>query len=60
RGDEAESPGIHLHVLGHTHEVDTRELEATFTKVGSVCAAYTLSLAPTRESRLFGFVTIES
>ncbi|KAE9401204.1 RNA-binding domain-containing protein [Gymnopus androsaceus JB14] len=58
--EEAENPGNNLHVSGLSHKVDTRELEATFAKVGRVQKASVVTDPHTRESRLFGFVTMET
>ncbi|KAJ7708524.1 hypothetical protein B0H16DRAFT_1345006, partial [Mycena metata] len=49
-----------LHVSGLSHAVDTRDLEAAFAKVGRVKKASVMYDPHTRESRGFGFVTMES
>lgn len=54
------NPGNNLHVSGLNHKVDTRELEALFAKVGRVQKASVMYDPHTRESRGFGFVTMES
>ncbi|KAF9074585.1 hypothetical protein BDP27DRAFT_1415998 [Rhodocollybia butyracea] len=58
--EEAENPGNNLHVSGLSYKVDTRELEAVFVKVGRVQKASVVYDPHTRESRQFGFVTMES
>jgi len=67
RGDDrggrdvgGQNPGNNLHVSGLSHKVDTRDLEAAFTKVGRVKKAQVMYDPHTRESRGFGFVTMES
>ncbi|KAI0713115.1 hypothetical protein C8T65DRAFT_645539 [Cerioporus squamosus] len=54
------NPGNNLHVSGLSHKVDTRDLEAAFAKVGRVQKAQVMYDPHTRESRGFGFVTMES
>ena len=74
------NPGNNLHVSGLAHKVDTRDLEAAFSKIGRVrnflilysfFLLFTFSFFQvkkasvmydphTRESRGFGFVTMES
>ena len=70
------NPGNNLHVSGLSHRVDTRDLEAAFSKIGRVRGFLILTLTfstlcqvkkvsvmydpHTRESRGFGFVTMES
>ncbi|KAF9461912.1 hypothetical protein BDZ94DRAFT_1138054, partial [Collybia nuda] len=54
------NPGNNLHVSGLSHKVDTRELEATFAKIGRVKKASVMYDPHTRESRGFGFVTMET
>ena len=60
RGDGSNNPGNNLHVSGLSHKVDTRELEAAFAKIGRVKKAQVMYDPHTRESRGFGFVTMES
>ncbi|KAM5539960.1 hypothetical protein V8D89_006463 [Ganoderma adspersum] len=60
RGDGGNNPGNNLHVSGLSHKVDTRDLEAAFAKVGRVKKAQVMYDPHTRESRGFGFVTMES
>ncbi|PIL31288.1 hypothetical protein GSI_05986 [Ganoderma sinense ZZ0214-1] len=60
RGDGSNNPGNNLHVSGLSHKVDTRDLEAAFAKVGRVKKAQVMYDPHTRESRGFGFVTMES
>ncbi|KAF8633536.1 hypothetical protein AX15_001340 [Amanita polypyramis BW_CC] len=55
-----QNPGNNLHVSGLSHKVDTRDLEAAFAKVGRVKKASVMYDPHTRESRGFGFVTMES
>ncbi|RDX46794.1 RNA-binding domain-containing protein [Lentinus brumalis] len=54
------NPGNNLHVSGLSHKVDTRDLEAAFAKVGRVKKAQVMYDPHSRESRGFGFVTMES
>ncbi|TEB32434.1 hypothetical protein FA13DRAFT_1580611, partial [Coprinellus micaceus] len=54
------NPGNNLHVSGLAHKVDTRDLEAAFAKVGRVKKASVMYDPHSRESRGFGFVTMES
>jgi transformer-2 protein len=54
------NPGNNLHVSGLSHKVDTRDLEAAFTKIGRVKKASVMYDPHTRESRGFGFVTMET
>ncbi|KAF6753320.1 RNA-binding domain-containing protein [Ephemerocybe angulata] len=61
RGDNSNSnPGNNLHVSGLSTKVDTRELEAAFAKVGRVQKASVMYDPHTRDSRGFGFVTMET
>ncbi|EJF67341.1 hypothetical protein BD309DRAFT_866735 [Dichomitus squalens] len=60
RGDGGNNPGNNLHVSGLSHKVDTRDLEAAFAKCGRVQKAQVMYDPHTRESRGFGFVTMES
>ncbi|KAJ7616469.1 hypothetical protein FB45DRAFT_728209, partial [Roridomyces roridus] len=54
------NPGNNLHVSGLSHKVDTRDLESAFAKIGRVQKASVMYDPHTRESRGFGFVTMES
>ncbi|KAJ7500982.1 hypothetical protein B0H11DRAFT_1713740 [Mycena galericulata] len=54
------NPGNNLHVSGLSHKIDTRELEAAFARIGRVKKASVMYDPHTRESRGFGFVTMES
>jgi len=54
------NPGNNLHVSGLNSRIDTRDLEAAFAKVGRVKKAQVMYDPHTRESRGFGFVTMES
>ncbi|KAJ7660636.1 hypothetical protein B0H17DRAFT_852298, partial [Mycena rosella] len=54
------NPGNNLHVSGLSHKIDTRDLEAAFAKIGRVKKASVMYDPHTRESRGFGFVTMES
>ncbi|TCD62873.1 hypothetical protein EIP91_006279 [Steccherinum ochraceum] len=54
------NPGNNLHVSGLSHRVDTRELEQAFAKVGRVKKAQVMYDPHSRDSRGFGFVTMES
>ncbi|KAF8736861.1 hypothetical protein AX14_013793 [Amanita brunnescens Koide BX004] len=58
--ERGQNPGNNLHVSGLSHKVDTRDLEATFAKVGRVKKASVMYDPHTRESRGFGFVTMET
>ncbi|TFK42217.1 hypothetical protein BDQ12DRAFT_357096 [Crucibulum laeve] len=59
-GGAGVNPGNNLHVSGLSHKVDTRELEAAFSKIGRVQKASVMYDPHTRESRGFGFVTMET
>ncbi|KAL0577958.1 hypothetical protein V5O48_004029 [Marasmius crinis-equi] len=52
--------GDNLHVRGLSHGVDSQLLKATFTQAGRVVKAEVVYDPQTRESRGFGFVTMES
>ncbi|KAH8119775.1 RNA-binding domain-containing protein [Phellopilus nigrolimitatus] len=54
------NPGNNLHVSGLSTKVDSRELEAAFAKVGRVQKASVMYDPHSRESRGFGFVTMET
>ncbi|KAH9486170.1 Serine/arginine-rich splicing factor SR45a [Psilocybe cubensis] len=60
RNESSSNPGNNLHVSGLSHKVDTRDLEAAFAKIGRVKKASVMYDPHTRESRGFGFVTMES
>ncbi|KAI4517927.1 RNA-binding domain-containing protein [Schizophyllum commune Loenen D] len=60
RGDGRTNPGNNLHVSGLSHKIDTRDLEAAFKEFGRVQKASVMYDPHTRESRGFGFVTMES
>ncbi|KAI0079543.1 hypothetical protein K474DRAFT_1591839, partial [Panus rudis PR-1116 ss-1] len=60
RRDGANNPGNNLHVSNLSHRVDTRELEQAFAKVGRVKKAQVMYDPHSRESRGFGFVTMET
>jgi len=59
-GEAGHNPGNNLHVSGLSHKVDTRDLEAAFAKIGRVQKASVMYDPHTRESRGFGFVTMET
>jgi len=59
-GGEGNNPGNNLHVSGLGHKIDNRDLEAAFGKYGRVQKAAVMYDPHTRESRGFGFVTMES
>ncbi|KAI0275214.1 hypothetical protein BC834DRAFT_840103 [Gloeopeniophorella convolvens] len=64
--EAGQNPGNNLHVSGLNSRVDTRDLEAAFAKIGRASAFSQVKKASvmydphTRESRGFGFVTMES
>ncbi|KAH9932113.1 RNA-binding domain-containing protein [Epithele typhae] len=60
REPQHQNPGNNLHVSGLSHKVDTRDLEQAFAKVGRVKKAQVMYDPHSRESRGFGFVTMES
>jgi len=60
RVDGRTNPGNNLHVSGLSHKVDTRDLEAAFAKIGRVQKASVMYDPHSRESRGFGFVTMET
>jgi len=60
RSDGGSNPGNNLHVSGLSTKVDTRDLEAAFAKVGRVKKASVMYDPHTRDSRGFGFVTMET
>lgn len=59
-GDGSTNPGNNLHVSGLSHKVDNRELETIFSKCGKVQRASIMYDPHTRESRGFGFVTMDT
>ncbi|KAF9478916.1 RNA-binding domain-containing protein [Pholiota conissans] len=59
-GSNSTNPGNNLHVSGLSHKVDTRDLEAAFAKIGRVKKASVMYDPHSRESRGFGFVTMET
>ncbi|KAJ6521221.1 hypothetical protein B0H19DRAFT_721931 [Mycena capillaripes] len=59
-GEKGNNPGNNLHVSGLSHKIDTRELEEAFGKMGRVKKASVMYDPHTRESRGFGFVTMET
>ncbi|KAG8969767.1 hypothetical protein FRC03_001112 [Tulasnella sp. 419] len=58
--DGSTNPGNNLHVSGLSSRVDNRDLEALFAKHGKVAKASVMYDPHTRESRGFGFVTMET
>ncbi|KAF9564951.1 RNA-binding domain-containing protein [Agrocybe pediades] len=60
REERGTNPGNNLHVSGLSHKVDTRDLESAFAKIGRVKKASVMYDPHTRESRGFGFVTMET
>lgn len=60
RNEGGNNPGNNLHVSGLGHKIDNRDLEAAFGKYGRVQKAAVMFDPHTRESRGFGFVTMES
>ncbi|KAG8905389.1 hypothetical protein FRB99_009002 [Tulasnella sp. 403] len=60
RGDSGVNPGNNLHVSGLSSRVDNRDLEVAFGKYGKVAKAAVMYDPHTRESRGFGFVTMET
>ncbi|KAF5366579.1 hypothetical protein D9758_008933 [Tetrapyrgos nigripes] len=60
RSEESNNPGNNLHVSSLSYKVDSRDLESAFAKIGRVAKASVVYDPHTRESRLFGFVTMES
>ncbi|KAG1742648.1 uncharacterized protein EDB91DRAFT_1127255 [Suillus paluster] len=59
-GGGGHNPGNNLHVSNLSHRVDTRDLEQAFAKIGRVKKASVMYDPHTRESRGFGFVTMET
>ncbi|KAJ3929011.1 MAG: RNA-binding domain-containing protein [Lentinula lateritia] len=59
-GGDGDNPGNNLHVSGLSSKTDSRDLEAAFAKIGRVSKASVVYDPHTRESRLFGFVTMET
>ncbi|KAI0829025.1 hypothetical protein BC628DRAFT_1361955 [Trametes gibbosa] len=60
RQDGGNNPGNNLHVSGLSHKVDTRDLETAFAKCGRVQKTQVMYDPHSRESRGFGFVTMET
>lgn len=58
--EPGQNPGNNLHVSGLSHKVDSRDLEAAFAKIGRVQKASVMYDPHSRESRGFGFVTMET
>ncbi|KAF7332547.1 RRM domain-containing protein [Mycena kentingensis (nom. inval.)] len=59
-GGASGNPGNNLHVSGIGHRVDSRDLEAAFAKIGRVTKAQVVYDPHTRDSRGFGFVTMDT
>jgi len=59
-GGRRANPGNNLHVSSLSNKVDTRDLDTAFSKIGRVKKASVMYDPHTRESRGFGFVTMES
>ncbi|KZS93367.1 RNA-binding domain-containing protein [Sistotremastrum niveocremeum HHB9708] len=59
-GGGGNNPGNNLHVSGLSSKVDTKDLEAAFSKLGRVQKASVMYDPHSRESRGFGFVTMET
>ncbi|KAJ3864850.1 hypothetical protein EV359DRAFT_81018 [Lentinula novae-zelandiae] len=59
-GGDGDNPGNNLHVSGLSSKTDSRDLEAAFAKIGRISKASVVYDPHTRESRLFGFVTMET
>jgi len=57
---EGNNPGNNLHVSGLSSKVDNKDLELMFSKYGKVAKAAVMYDPHTRESRGFGFVTMET
>ncbi|CAK5275426.1 unnamed protein product [Mycena citricolor] len=60
RESAGQNPGNNLHVSGLSHRLETRDLEAAFAKIGRVQKASIMYDPHTRDSRGFGFVTMET
>lgn len=60
RGPVDANPGNNLHVSGLSRTIDTPTLQAAFAAVGRVQRANVVMDPHTRDSRGFGFVTMES
>lgn len=60
RSGGGHNPGNNLHVSGLSRKVDARDLEAAFAKIGRVQKASVMLDPHTRDSRGFGFVTMET
>ncbi|KAJ7263599.1 hypothetical protein B0H12DRAFT_1230894 [Mycena haematopus] len=59
-GEKGHNPGNNLHVSNLGRKIDTRDLEAAFAQIGRVKKASVMYDPHTRESRGFGFVTMET
>ncbi|KAJ7068764.1 hypothetical protein C8F01DRAFT_622153 [Mycena amicta] len=59
-GGVGANPGNNLHVSGLSHRLDTRDLEAAFAKIGRVTKAQVVYDPHSRDSRGFGFVTMDT
>ncbi|KAJ0252215.1 hypothetical protein HA466_0130410 [Hirschfeldia incana] len=57
---EVENPGTTLYVTGLSTRVTDKDLEAHFSKEGKVASCFLVIEPRTRESRGFGFVTMDS
>ncbi|XP_020866944.1 serine/arginine-rich splicing factor SR45a isoform X2 [Arabidopsis lyrata subsp. lyrata] len=57
---DAENPGNSLYVTGLSHRVTERDLEDHFAKEGKVTDVHLVLDPWTRESRGFGFISMES
>ncbi|CAK5266626.1 unnamed protein product [Mycena citricolor] len=60
RQSGGDNPGNNLHVSGLSHRLEVHELETAFAKTGRVQKASIMFDPHTRESRGFGFVTMET
>ncbi|KAF9261807.1 RNA-binding domain-containing protein [Marasmius fiardii PR-910] len=60
RSEHRDNQGNNLHIKGLSRRVDDRDLLDAFSKVGRVQKARVIYDPHTRESRGFGFVTMES
>ncbi|XP_020525809.1 UBP1-associated proteins 1C isoform X2 [Amborella trichopoda] len=58
--DDAQNPGNNLYITGLSTRVTTRELERHFQSEGKVLECHLVVDPRTRESRGFGFVTMET
>jgi len=60
RGEAGLNPGNNLHVSGLSSKVDNKDLEIAFSKYGKIAKAAVMYDPHSRESRGFGFVTMET